>query len=73
MATVGRLLEELGLTPGDIVRRTGVSYEALARLVGGQRVKRKTAIRVLGAINQERRRQGMEPLTLSDLDNITVV
>lgn len=57
----------LGLTQAELSRRTGIHRMSIRRAEVGKGIELVTAYGLLNAINAERTRQGMEPLTVADI------
>jgi predicted transcriptional regulator len=71
--TLDQLLEELGWSISELTYRSRIAQETASRLLSGQPVRKATILKVLRAINDERRRLGLSAVRLIDLDGVVIL
>jgi predicted transcriptional regulator len=71
--TLDQLLEELGWSVSELSYRARVAQETASRVLSGQPVRKATILKILRAINDERRRLGLGTVRLVDLEGVVLI
>jgi predicted transcriptional regulator len=71
--TLDQLLEELGWSVSELSYRSHAAQETVSRALMGQPVRKATILKILRAINDERRRLGLGTVRLADLEGIVLI
>lgn len=58
----------LDITQRDLAEKAGISHVAVRSAEQGQNIRRLTAHKILRALNEERRKHGLAPLDINDLE-----
>ncbi|WP_376797261.1 helix-turn-helix domain-containing protein [Thermogemmatispora sp.] len=70
--TLDQLLEELGWSVSDLSHQTRLARATISRVLSGEPVRKATVLKILRAINDERRKSNLGTVRLADLDGVVL-